>query len=53
MELDGETATLVSGDSVAILPDQVHRIRNASNQNLVILAICVPAWTPDNSVYLD
>jgi putative monooxygenase len=53
MELDGETATLNPGDSVFILPDQVHRIANAGNQNLVILAICVPAWTPDNSVYLD
>jgi len=53
IEMDGETASLKPGDSIAILPNQVHRIFNEGDENLIFLAICVPAWTPDNSIYLD
>lgn len=53
LELDGERATLTRGDSVVISPPQVHQIRNAGSDDLVLLAVCVPAWTPDNSVFLD
>lgn len=53
LELDSEHATLTSGDSVVIRPPQVHQIRNAGSDDLVLLAVCVPAWTPDNSVFLD
>jgi mannose-6-phosphate isomerase-like protein (cupin superfamily) len=53
MEMNGEVITLSSGDSVMIPPPQVHQISNAGEKDLVLLAICVPAWTPDNSVYLD
>ena len=50
---DGESQTLHPGDSTAILPGQVHQIFNETDDDLVFLAVCVPAWTPDNSVYLD
>ncbi len=53
MELDGKHATLNPGDSVVILPDQVHEISNTGTDDLVLLAICVPPWTPDNSVFVD
>lgn len=53
IELDGHSATLNTGDSIVLLPTQVHQIRNAGDGDLVILAVCVPSWTPDNSVYLD
>lgn len=53
MELDGEIAVLGPGDGVIILPHQVHRIANAGEGDLILLAVCVPAWTPDNSVFLD
>jgi mannose-6-phosphate isomerase-like protein (cupin superfamily) len=53
LEMDGETVILGPGDTVAILPDQVHQIFNAGEGDLVLLAVCVPAWTPDNSVFLD
>ncbi|NDJ76270.1 MAG: cupin domain-containing protein [Chloroflexi bacterium] len=53
MELDGDSATVGPGDSVAILPNQVHTIVNTGSEDLVLLAVCVPAWTPDNSVFLD
>ena len=30
-----------------------HQIFNAGADTLRFLAICAPAWTPDNSAYLD
>lgn len=53
VEIDGEIATLSPGDSVVLLPHQVHQISNAGEDDLVLLAVCVPPWTPDNSVFLD
>jgi mannose-6-phosphate isomerase-like protein (cupin superfamily) len=53
MEIDGETAILGPGDSVVIPPTKAHQITNAGDDDLVFLAVCVPAWTPDNSVFLD
>jgi mannose-6-phosphate isomerase-like protein (cupin superfamily) len=53
LEMDGKTITMKAGDTVAILPNNVHQIRNEGTEDLVFLAICVPAWTPDNSVFLD
>lgn len=53
LELDEATASLGPGDCVAILPGQIHQIANAGDDDLVLLAVCVPAWTPDNSVFLD
>lgn len=53
MEMGEETAALNPGDSVIILPPQVHRISNAGDTDLVLLVVCAPAWTPDNSVFLD
>lgn len=53
LEVDGSSTQLGPGDSAAILPNEVHRIFNDGGSDLVFLAVCVPAWTPDNSVYLD
>lgn len=53
IEVDGERATLRPGDAVAIPPTAVHRIWNAGTADLLFVAVCAPAWTPDNSVYLD
>lgn len=53
MDMDGASIALGPGDSVVILPDHIHQIANAGDVDLVLLAICVPAWTPDNSVYVD
>ena len=53
LELDGQTANMGPGDSVVIRPRQVHRIWNTGDEDLVLLAVCVPPWTPDNSVFLD
>ncbi len=53
LELDGAVAYLGPGDAVAIPAGTAHQIHNGGQTDLVLLAVCVPAWTPDNSVYLD
>lgn len=53
LEIDDETRTVGPGDSIAIHPKQVHQLHNDGDDDLLLLAVCVPAWTPDNSVYLD
>jgi mannose-6-phosphate isomerase-like protein (cupin superfamily) len=51
--VDGETYTLSTGQSVAITPGMVHQILNDQDEPLHFLAVCAPAWIPDNSVYRD
>ncbi len=53
MEMDGETALLSPGDSIVIVPPQVHQVFNAGEDDLVMLVVCAPAWTPDISVFVD
>lgn len=51
--LGDETRAVSAGDAVAIPPNVVHTIVNDSEADLVFLAVCVPAWTPDCSVFVD
>jgi mannose-6-phosphate isomerase-like protein (cupin superfamily) len=53
MEIDGETAQLGPGDSIIIVPPQVHQIFSVGEADLVMLVVCAPAWTPDSSVFVD
>jgi mannose-6-phosphate isomerase-like protein (cupin superfamily) len=53
MELDSESALVGAGDSIVIVPPQVHQIFNVGRDDLVMLVVCAPAWTPDNSVFVD
>lgn len=53
MEVDGQSTTLGHGDAVAIAPPSVHQIFNVGEVDLVFLAVCAPAWTPDISIFLD
>jgi mannose-6-phosphate isomerase-like protein (cupin superfamily) len=53
--LDETWTDVTAGDTILIPSNVVHQIRNTSQsqESLVFLAVCLPAWTPDNSVYLD
>ncbi len=53
VQLDGEAQAVKAGDTVYIPAKAVHQIVNAASEPLVFLAVCAPAWTPDNSVYVD
>lgn len=53
VEIDGLRSPVRAGDSLSIAPGAEHQIANTGADDLTFLAICVPAWTPDNSVFLD
>jgi mannose-6-phosphate isomerase-like protein (cupin superfamily) len=53
MEMDGESARLGPGDSIMITPPHVHQIFNVGENDLVMLVVCAPAWTPDISVFVE
>lgn len=51
--INDEVSYCEKGDTIAIPSGVVHQIFNDSDQDLVFLAICVPPWTPECSVYVD
>ena len=51
MVLDGQEFEVSPGQACLILPGQVHQIFNAGDQDLEVLAVCAPAWYPDDSYY--
>ena len=53
MVVDGREMRLVPGDALLIQSPEVHQIFNDADADLEFIAVCAPAWTPDNSVYLD
>lgn len=49
LEIDGNQFDLNPGEAVLIQPLEVHKIINNSPEELVFLAVCVPAWYPQDS----
>jgi mannose-6-phosphate isomerase-like protein (cupin superfamily) len=49
MIVDGRETTLSPGQACLICAPEVHQILNDSAVNLEFLAVCAPAWTPDDS----
>ncbi len=49
MVINGEKFYLKAGEAVLIEPEEVHQIANSGDDNLVFLAVCVPAWQPEDS----
>ena len=48
-----EEAIISSGQIVLIPPQEKHKITNIGEEELEFLAICVPAWEPGNTEYLE
>ena len=53
MNIDGVEFSLQQGEAVLIEPLEVHQIHNFGDDDLVFLAVCVPAWHPDDSFEMD
>ena len=53
MLVNGKELRLVPGDALLIHSFETHQIFNDGDKDLEFIAVCAPAWTPDNSVYLD
>lgn len=53
MIVDDSVLKLIPGDALLIQTLEKHQIFNDGDSDLEFIAVCAPAWTPDNSVYLD
>jgi mannose-6-phosphate isomerase-like protein (cupin superfamily) len=53
MEINGEARELFPGDAVLIPARSVHKITNRNEEDLVFVVVCVPAWEPTNTVWLE
>ena len=49
MEIDEKKFELSPGEAVLIEPQEVHQISNPGPGDLIFLAVCVPAWYPEDS----
>jgi mannose-6-phosphate isomerase-like protein (cupin superfamily) len=50
IRVDGEVASVMAGDAIALLPGSVHKIWNRGDSDLVFLCICVPPYEHDDTV---
>lgn len=53
MEVDGETAELHPGDSVAIPSGAKHQISNSGDEELRFLCCCAPAYTHEDTILCE
>jgi len=53
MHIDQAQFELQAGEAVLIEPMEVHQISNHRDEALTFLAVCVPAWHPDDSFSAD
>lgn len=53
ISIDEQQVDLAPGQACLILPGQVHQIINDGDQILEFLAVCVPAWFPSDSVFIQ
>ena len=53
MHVDKEEAELKPGEVVLIPPGKGHKIVSIGDRDLEFLAVCVPAWIPSNTVWLE
>jgi len=49
LNINGNEFTLYSGEAILIEPQEIHQISNQTAEELVFIAVCVPAWSPDDS----
>lgn len=53
MRLGERTFAVAAGDSVVIAPGTPHRLWNRSSEPLVLLCVCAPAYSHEDTVLLE
>jgi mannose-6-phosphate isomerase-like protein (cupin superfamily) len=53
MTVDNNEFRLSPGQACLIKPLEKHKIANDGEENLEFLAVSAPAWTPDDSYFLE
>jgi mannose-6-phosphate isomerase-like protein (cupin superfamily) len=53
IQIDNEESILSPGDAVLIPAQSAHKVFNRGDEDLVLIVVCVPAWEPSNTVWLE
>lgn len=53
MQVNDEHFTLLPGQACWIESGEIHQIHNEGETELVFLAICAPAWVPNDSLEVE
>lgn len=53
MQVNGKEFTLGPGMACHIEQGEIHQIKNEGEEDLVFLAVCVPAWVPEDSYEVE
>jgi mannose-6-phosphate isomerase-like protein (cupin superfamily) len=53
MRIEGEVREVASGDAIAILPGQRHKIWNTGVETLRLLCCCAPAYEHEDTVITE
>jgi len=53
IRVDGEVRAVASGDAIAILPGQRHKLWNTGSDVLRLLCCCAPAYEHEDTVITD
>jgi len=53
VRVDGQARAIGPGDVVVISPGQRHKVAQLGRQDLVLLVTCVPAYSPEEVVFLE
>jgi mannose-6-phosphate isomerase-like protein (cupin superfamily) len=51
--LGEEQEALTAGETILIPSPKPHKIINTGKEDLEFIAVCVPAWEPTNSIFLE
>ena len=49
ININNQVFTLKQNEAILIEPLEIHQISNQANEELVFIAVCVPAWSPEDS----
>lgn len=52
MVIDERVFQLTPGQACLIQPQERHQIFNNDDDGLEFIAVCAPAWTPDDSIFV-
>ena len=53
IRIDGEIRDVKTGDAVAILPGQKHKLWNTGNDTLRLLCCCAPAYEHEDTIITE
>jgi mannose-6-phosphate isomerase-like protein (cupin superfamily) len=53
IKIDDQIFTLKPGEAVLIEPREIHQISNQKDEDLLFIAVCVPAWSPADSFDIE